>query len=192
MFSEINLKISYIIIDLKPTPTAKLERTNDTVYEATTCVVRAVMVLSQSVQSKAASSSSDGHIQSSGAGGECGNSSRRGSQSSNPNHLENVKNVGVELRSLLSAVDCLIPAFPSSTHREVIYKGKTLRSFSSQLISCVQFYIDYQMTSFVNVYSTFQVELAHKVLSKDMSDLVHSMKLVQKYRSTTVEAEYKK
>ena len=191
MFSEINLKISCIIIDLKPTPTAKLERTNDTVYEATTCVVRAVMVLSQSVQSKAASSSSDGHIQSSGAGGECGNSSRRGSQSSNPNHLENVKNVGVELRSLLSAVDCLIPAFPSSTHREVIYKGKK-NTQEFQYHTSFQFYIDYQMTSFVNVYSTFQVELAHKVLSKDMSDLVHSMKLVQKYRSTTVEAEYKK
>ena len=62
--------------------------------------------------------------------------------------------VGLELRELLAAVDRLIPAFPSSTHR--------------------------------------QVEMAHKVLSKDMSELVNSMKLAQKYNNTTVEADYRK
>ena len=36
------------------------------------------------------------------------------------------------------------------------------------------------------------MELAHKVLSKDMSDLIHSMKLAQKYLNTTVDAEYRK
>ena len=34
--------------------------------------------------------------------------------------------------------------------------------------------------------------MAHKVLSKDMSELVHAMKLVQKYFDTTVEGEYRK
>ena len=62
--------------------------------------------------------------------------------------------VGLELRELLAAVDRLIPAFPSSTHR--------------------------------------QVEMAHKVLSKDMSELVNSMKLAQKYNNTTVEGDYRK
>jgi focal adhesion kinase 1 len=38
----------------------------------------------------------------------------------------------------------------------------------------------------------FQVEMAHKVLSKDMSDLVHAMKLAHKYTNTTVDAEYRK
>ena len=38
----------------------------------------------------------------------------------------------------------------------------------------------------------FQVEMAHKVLSKDMSELVHAMKLVQKYLNTTVEGNYHK
>ena len=38
----------------------------------------------------------------------------------------------------------------------------------------------------------FQVEMAHKVLSKDMSDLVNAMKLVEKYSNTTVEGEYRK
>ena len=45
----------------------------------------------------------------------------------------------------------------------------------------------------MNVYFIFfQVEMAHKVLSKDMSDLVNAMKLVEKYSSTTVEGEYRK
>lgn len=34
--------------------------------------------------------------------------------------------------------------------------------------------------------------MAHKVLSKDMSDLVSAMKLVEKYSNTTVESEYRK
>eukprot|EP00096_Caligus_rogercresseyi_P011337 TRINITY_DN4430_c0_g1_i1.p1 TRINITY_DN4430_c0_g1~~TRINITY_DN4430_c0_g1_i1.p1 ORF type:complete len:998 (-),score=345.77 TRINITY_DN4430_c0_g1_i1:144-3137(-) len=37
-----------------------------------------------------------------------------------------------------------------------------------------------------------QVEMAHKVLSKDMADLVDSFKLVQKYLNVTVEAEYQR
>jgi len=37
-----------------------------------------------------------------------------------------------------------------------------------------------------------QVEMAHKVLSKDMSELVNNMKLAQKYNNTTVEADYRK
>ena len=37
-----------------------------------------------------------------------------------------------------------------------------------------------------------QVELAHKVLSKDMSELVHAMKLVQRNGENVIEAEYRK
>lgn len=37
-----------------------------------------------------------------------------------------------------------------------------------------------------------QVEMAHKVLSKDMADLVTAMKLAQNYSSTTLDAEYRK
>ena len=103
---------------MKPTPTAKLERSNDKVYEATTSVVRAVMVLSQGVQSKNASST--GQSSSQNTGGEPGNGGRRGSNPSNStNHLENVKSVGIELRALLAAVDNIVPAFPTATHREV-------------------------------------------------------------------------
>ena len=50
-------------------------------------------------------------------------------------------------------------------------------------------YLKYLITT---VCCYYQVEMAHKVLSTDMSELVHSMKLVQKYLGTTVEAEYRK
>jgi focal adhesion kinase 1 len=73
---------------LEPTPTANLDRTSDAVYDSTTSVVRAVMGLSQGVQAHQA------HL-----------------------YLDLVKKVGLELRELLAAVDRLIPAFPSSTHR---------------------------------------------------------------------------
>ena len=34
-------------------------------------------------------------------------------------YLDNVKSVGFELRKLLEAVDQLVPALPTNTHREV-------------------------------------------------------------------------
>ncbi|XP_059485924.1 focal adhesion kinase 1 isoform X2 [Neocloeon triangulifer] len=37
-----------------------------------------------------------------------------------------------------------------------------------------------------------EVEMAHKVLSKDMAELVNSMKLAQSYSTTTLDAEYRK
>lgn len=82
---------------MKPTPTAQLDRTNDTVYESTTSVVRAVMCLSQSVQLQYANK-----------------------------YLENVKKVGIELRQLLAAVDYLIPAFPQASHRQVKKKWEMI------------------------------------------------------------------
>lgn len=37
-----------------------------------------------------------------------------------------------------------------------------------------------------------QVQLAHKVLGKDMSDLISAMKLAQSYSTTTLDAEYRR
>ena len=79
-----------LLQEVKPTPTAQLDRTNDGVYHSTTSVVRAVMALSQSVQ-----------------------------QQQSGLYLDNVKTVGFELRKLLEAVDRLVPALPVNTHREV-------------------------------------------------------------------------
>ena len=80
--------------EVRPKPTAQLDRTNDTVYHSTTCVVRSVMALSQSVQQQQVAL-----------------------------YLENVKSVGFELRKLLEAVDQLVPALPVNTHREVSFQG---------------------------------------------------------------------
>ena len=91
VFSLHILYLLCIFQELRPKPTAQLDRTNDNVYHFTTCVVRAVMALSQSVQQQ-----QSGH------------------------YLDNVKAVGFELRKLLEAVDQLVPALPISTHREVI------------------------------------------------------------------------
>ncbi|CAB3370835.1 Hypothetical predicted protein [Cloeon dipterum] len=106
-------------------PTADLDRSSDKVYECTTQVVRAVMALSQGVQSGLVSQ-----------------------------YLELVRTVGIDLRSLLSSVDILVAVFPTAAHKEV--------------------------------------EMAHKVLSKDMAELVNTMKLAQNYSTTTMDAEYRK
>ncbi|XP_065167445.1 focal adhesion kinase 1-like isoform X5 [Atheta coriaria] len=105
--------------------TAELDRTNDSVYDCTTQVVKAVMSLSQGVQ-----------------------------QAQADLYLEFVKKVGLDLRALLASVDSIIMAFPPCVHREV--------------------------------------EMAHKVLSKDMSELVNAMKLALVYRNTTLDAEQRK
>ncbi|XP_050427745.1 focal adhesion kinase 1 isoform X2 [Adelges cooleyi] len=114
-----------VIKKLEPTPTADLNRNNDKVYECTTLVVKSVMMLSQGVQ-----------------------------QNQTNRYLELVKEVGLQLRALLTSVDSLVPFFPQSAHK--------------------------------------QVEMAHKVLSKDMADLVNAMKLAQNYCHTAVDYLYNK
>ncbi|XP_066151592.1 focal adhesion kinase 1 isoform X2 [Euwallacea fornicatus] len=102
-----------------------VDRGKDKVYKCTTEVVKAIMLLSQGVQ-----------------------------QSQSEQYLDLVKNVGLELRQLLTSVDEIVVNFPSHMLREV--------------------------------------EMAHQVLSKDMSDLVGAMKLAQQYSKTTLDAEYRK
>lgn len=67
---------------------SKLDRTNDFVYTATTSVVKAIMALSQGVEKAVA-----------------------------VEYLDLVRNVGVELRELLSSVDKLSSQFPPQAHR---------------------------------------------------------------------------
>lgn len=42
------------------------------------------------------------------------------------------------------------------------------------------------------VYLYREVEMAHKVLAKDMSELVSTMRLAQQYSETTLDIEYRK
>ncbi|XP_017468271.1 PREDICTED: focal adhesion kinase 1 isoform X2 [Rhagoletis zephyria] len=106
-------------------PRVVVDRSNDEVYIATTNVVKAIMTLSQDVEKSNAN-----------------------------NYLYLVRNVGIELRTLLASVDRLSQVFPTQAHREV--------------------------------------EMAHKVLSKDMQDLVATMRLAQQYSDTTLDSEYRR
>jgi focal adhesion kinase 1 len=100
-----------------------LDRTNDHVYAATTSVVRAVMEMTRGVQTY-------------GAGV----------------YTELVRNIGLQLKALLTSVDELMPKLPDDTHAEV--------------------------------------EMAHKVLSPHMAELINAMKLAQKYSVTLISDEY--
>lgn len=70
------------------TRTQALDRSNDAVYSATTNVVKAIMSLSQGVEKAAAIE-----------------------------YLDLVRNVGIELRALLSSVDTLASIFPPQAHK---------------------------------------------------------------------------
>lgn len=61
--------------------------------------------------------------------------------------------------------------------------GLELRSLLTSVDSLVDLF---------NSAAKREVELAHKVLSKDMSNLVDAMKLAQQYSSTTLDADYRK
>lgn len=115
----------FMMKKVEPTKTMALDRTGDIVYSATTSVVKSIMALSQGVDKSQAAE-----------------------------YLDLVRNVGIELRTLLGAVDQISVSFPAQCHKEV--------------------------------------EMAHKVLSKDMFELVAAMRLAQQYSETTLDAEYRK
>jgi focal adhesion kinase 1 len=75
---------------MEPTPTADLDRANDRVYDCTTSVVKAIMELTQGVQKQ-------GKVE----------------------YLEFVRNVGLELRTLLGSVDEVVDYFPDIAKHEV-------------------------------------------------------------------------
>ncbi|XP_041448756.1 focal adhesion kinase 1 isoform X1 [Drosophila obscura] len=102
-----------------------VNRANDEVYCATTLVVKSIMALSQGVE-----------------------------KANTEGYLDLVKNVGVELRNLLTSVDKISVLFPAQALKEV--------------------------------------QMAHKVLSKDMHELVSAMRLAQQYSDTTLDSEYRK
>ncbi|KAM7295180.1 focal adhesion kinase 1 isoform X4 [Ixodes scapularis] len=49
-----------------------------------------------------------------------------------------------------------------------------------------------ELMTFFPLWSKKEVEMAHRVLSKDMANLVQAMKLAVKYSKTTLDAEYRK
>ncbi|XP_045463680.1 focal adhesion kinase 1-like isoform X1 [Harmonia axyridis] len=67
-----------------------------------------------------------------------------------------------------------------------------------ELVKKVGFELKLLLTSVDEIVVAFpasaqkEVEMAHKVLSKDMSELVNTMKLAQQYSNTTLDTEYRK
>lgn len=117
----------YNNIPLEALSCIELSRDDDTVYSATTDVVRTVMEMMRDVTSKPEATK----------------------------YLGLVMGVGTKLRTLLSSVDSEVKRLPSETHNEI--------------------------------------EMAHKVLSADMAELIKAMKLAQQYSQTlVVDAEYRK
>lgn len=101
-------------------------------------------------------------------------------QNQTERYLELVKEVGLQLRALLTSVDSLVPYFPQSAHKQVrsitVKHDKLLINTSPSK----------------TLIFLFQVEMAHKVLSKDMAELVNAMKIAQKYCHTAVDYLYSK
>lgn len=93
-------------------------------------------------------------------------------------YLDLVLNVGVELRMLLSSVDTLASSFPSLAMK--------YNKFLTYFKRCSR------LNFFFNVSVHREVEMAHKVLAKDMSELVATMRLAQQYCETTLDVEYRK
>ncbi|EFX86684.1 hypothetical protein DAPPUDRAFT_313001 [Daphnia pulex] len=88
---------SVIVKKLEPTPTARLDRTHDKVYDATSVVC-------------------------------------------------------LELRTILTSVDQLVPHFPLSTHREVEMTHKVLSKHMAELVSALKLDERYSNTTLGNEY----------------------------------------
>jgi len=96
-------------------------------------------------------------------------------------YIDLVRNVGIELRALLGSVDNMVYIFPDSAKDEVKIYTKSILLHLKQ-----------RMKITVGYKKFAQVEMAHKVLSTDMKELVNSMRLAEKNSSTLLDAEYKK
>ena len=102
----------------EPTKTLSLDRTNDAVYAATTNVVKAIMTLSQGVEKAIAG-----------------------------DYLDLVRNVGIELRTLLGSVDALSSIFPPQAHKEVEMAHKVLAKDYAELVSAMRLAQQYSETT---------------------------------------------
>lgn len=87
----------FVIKKVEPTRTMPLDRSGDIVYIATTSVVKSIMALSQGVDKSQAF-----------------------------DYLDLVRNVGIELRKLLGAVDQISVSFPAQCHKYVRDCGEFL------------------------------------------------------------------
>ncbi|XP_015917953.1 focal adhesion kinase 1 [Parasteatoda tepidariorum] len=123
---------------------------NDPVYECTTSVVRSVMQLLQGVQ--------------------------KGQHS---DYLELVKNVGIELRNLLAAVDQIVPTLPSWSHKEIEMAHSVLSKDMVNLVQAMKQAQRFAMTTLDGEYRKHMLSAAHiiAVNAKNLLDTVATVRI---------------
>uniref|UniRef100_A0A8C6SVP7 Focal adhesion kinase 1 n=1 Tax=Neogobius melanostomus TaxID=47308 RepID=A0A8C6SVP7_9GOBI len=136
--------------EISPPPTANLDRSNDKVYENVTCLVKAVIEMSNRIQPAAPEE-----------------------------YVPMVKEVGLALRTLLATVDETIPVLPASTHREIEMAQKLLNSDLAELISKMKLAQQYVMTSLQKDYKKQMLMAAHALAvdAKNLLDVIDQSRL---------------
>ncbi|XP_078319037.1 focal adhesion kinase 1-like isoform X5 [Crassostrea virginica] len=119
-----------------------LDRTNDNVYNSTTCVVRSVMALTKEASNVKAEE-----------------------------YTNLVKDVGVKLRTLLGAVDEFIPTIPAPFVHEVQMAQNVLSTDMASLIAGMKLAIQYSTTTMDVEYRKGMLKAAH-VLAMDSKNLL--------------------
>ncbi|XP_035706002.1 focal adhesion kinase 1 isoform X8 [Folsomia candida] len=152
-----------VVKKMEPTPTADLDRANDRVYETywrseiprqcTTTVVKAIMELTQGVNN--------------------------GQRSGKVEYLELVRNVGLELRSLLGSVDEVVDFFPEVAKHEVEMAHQVLSKDMKELVSAMRLAEKYSSTTLGENWNRGMLSAAHVLAmdSKNLLDVVDSIRI---------------
>ncbi|XP_013077783.2 focal adhesion kinase 1 isoform X2 [Biomphalaria glabrata] len=128
----------------------KISRVNDSVYDSTTSVVRAVMMMTKEAP----------HVDAEG-------------------YLEMVKKIGSELRVLSSKVDEVMPTLPPETHKQIDMAQKVLSTDMASLVSAMRLAQENYNTPLMPDYRKSMLKSAHALAmdSKNLLDAVDSARL---------------
>ncbi|XP_054707626.1 focal adhesion kinase 1-like [Uloborus diversus] len=134
---------------LSPSQPLNPSHGSDPIYECTTSVVRSVMQLLQGVQ-----------------------------KGQHADYLELVKNVGIELRSLLAAVDHFVPQLPSWSHKEIEMAHSVLSKDMVNLVQAMKQAQRFAQTTLDGEYRKHMLSAAHVIAvnAKNLLDTVATVR----------------
>ncbi|KAK3091583.1 hypothetical protein FSP39_020953 [Pinctada imbricata] len=133
-----------------PTKVGEVDRSNDQVYNSTTSVVRSVMKLTKAANSV-----------------------------KSDEYVDFVKDIGLQLRGLLSSADEFSQSVPSHLTNEVNMSQKVLSTDMASLIASMKLAQQYGSTSMDNEYRKGMLKAAHILAmdSKNLLDVVDKTRL---------------
>lgn len=134
----------------EPPPSPGIDRGNDPVYNNTTNVVRAVMTFT------------------------------KGANSMKPDtYVEHIKDIGLQLRGLLSCVDAFLQQVSQSDFEEVQMSQKVLSTDMASLISSMKLAQQYAFTAVDGDYKKGMLKAAHVLAmdSKNLLDVIDKIRL---------------